>query len=159
MANLPSGRFRRRGPRGAFTRNHPDLGLFLGLEDALFPEAPDVGYGGTPSGSRPMKELDHFVAGKYQKGASGRSGDVFNPATGEVQAKVAFASRSELREAVGAATKAFAEWSQVNPQRRARVLFNFKSLVEKHMDELAQLLSSEHGKVLADSRGDIQRGL
>jgi len=106
-----------------------------------------------------MKELDHFIAGQHVKGTSGRFGDVFNPATGEVQAKVAFASRAEVRKAVEAALGAFPEWSSVNPQRRARVMFNFKALVEKNMDELAHLLSSEHGKVLADSRGDVQRGL
>jgi malonate-semialdehyde dehydrogenase (acetylating)/methylmalonate-semialdehyde dehydrogenase len=72
---------------------------------------------------------------------------------------VAFASRAEVRKAVEAALKAFPEWSAVNPQRRARVMFNFKALVEKNMDELAHMLSSEHGKVLADSRGDVQRGL
>jgi malonate-semialdehyde dehydrogenase (acetylating) / methylmalonate-semialdehyde dehydrogenase len=106
-----------------------------------------------------MKELDHFIAGKTIKGASGRYGDVFNPATGEVQAKVAFASRSEMRGAVEAAQKAFGEWAAINPQRRARVMFNFKALVERNMDELANMLSSEHGKVVADSKGDIQRGL
>ncbi|HTK80123.1 MAG TPA: CoA-acylating methylmalonate-semialdehyde dehydrogenase [Rhizomicrobium sp.] len=106
-----------------------------------------------------MKEFGHFIAGQHVKGTSGRFGDVFNPATGEVQARVAFASRAEVRKAVDAALKVFPEWSSVNPQRRARVMFNFKALVEKNMDELAHLLSSEHGKVLADSRGDVQRGL
>src|SRR5207342_463003 len=106
-----------------------------------------------------MKELDHFIAGRHVKGTSGRFGDVFNPSTGEVQAKVAFASKADMRMAVEAALKAFPEWSSVNPQRRARVMFNFKGLVEKNMDELAHMLSSEHGKVLADSRGDVQRGL
>src|SRR5258706_8892800 len=106
-----------------------------------------------------MKELSHFIAGRSAKGTSGRFGDVFNPATGEVQAKVALASRAELRAAVEVAQKAFIEWSAINPQRRARVLFNFKSLVEKNMDPLAQMLSSENGKVIADSKGDIQRGL
>jgi malonate-semialdehyde dehydrogenase (acetylating)/methylmalonate-semialdehyde dehydrogenase len=106
-----------------------------------------------------MKEFTHFIAGKPVKGNSGRFGDIFNPATGEVQGKVPFASRAEMHMAVEAAVKAFPEWSAVNPQRRARVMFNFKSLVEKNMDELARMLSSEHGKVIADSKGDIQRGL
>src|ERR1051326_9051295 len=106
-----------------------------------------------------MKEFDHFIAGKHVKGASGRFGDVFNPATGEVQGKVAFASKREVRTAVEAALAAFPGWSSTNPQRRARVMFNFKALVEKNMDELAHMLSSEHGKVIADSKGDIQRGL
>jgi malonate-semialdehyde dehydrogenase (acetylating)/methylmalonate-semialdehyde dehydrogenase len=106
-----------------------------------------------------MKELTHFIAGQHVKGTSGRFGDVFNPATGEIQAKVALASRAEMRKAVDTALKVFPEWAAVNPQRRARVMFNFKTLVEKDMDNLARLLSDEHGKVLADSRGDVQRGL
>jgi malonate-semialdehyde dehydrogenase (acetylating)/methylmalonate-semialdehyde dehydrogenase len=106
-----------------------------------------------------MKELTHFIAGRRVEGTSGRFGDVFNPSTGEVQARVPFAAKSEMRTAVEAALKAFPEWSSVNPQRRARVLFNFKGLVEKNMDALARMLSDEHGKVIADSKGDIQRGL
>jgi len=106
-----------------------------------------------------VRELTHFIGGRHVSGTSGRFGDVFNPATGEIQARVPFASRAELHCAVEAAKKGFVEWSRVNPQRRARVLFNFKVLIEKNMDELASLLSSEHGKVLADSKGDVQRGL
>jgi len=110
-----------------------------------------------------MQEIGHFIAGERVKGASassgGRFGDVFNPATGDVQAKVAFASRAEMRRAVEAAAKAFPEWRSVNPQRRARVMFNFKRLVEDNMNQLAEMLSSEHGKVIADSKGDVQRGL
>ena len=106
-----------------------------------------------------MRELTHFIAGAHVEGTSGRNGLVFNPATGDVQAKVPLASRAELRQAVEAAAKAFPAWAALNPQRRARVLFNFKALVEKNMDALAHLMSSEHGKVIADSKGDIQRGL
>src|SRR5258705_2866950 len=106
-----------------------------------------------------MKELSHFIAGGHVKGTSGGFGDVFDPATGEVQARLPFASREELRNAVKAGLAAFPEWAGLNPQRRARVMFNFKSLVEKNMDGLARALSSEHGKVVADSKGDIQRGL
>ena len=106
-----------------------------------------------------MKEQTHFIAGKHAAGASGRFGDVFNPATGEVQAKVPFASRDEVQKAVDAAQRVLPEWSGLNPQRRARVMFNFKSLIEKNIDALAHTLSSEHGKVIADSKGDIQRGL
>src|SRR5882724_11225679 len=82
----------------------------------------------------PMRTIGHFLNGATVEGTSGRFGDIFNPATGEVQAKVAFATRAELRKAVEHAKKAFAEWSAVNPQRRARVMFNFKALVEKNMD-------------------------
>ena len=106
-----------------------------------------------------MKELTHFIGGRHVTGGSRRFGDIYDPAIGEVQAKVPFASRAEVRSAVESAKAAFPEWSRVNPQRRARVMFNFKTLVEMNMDELAHLLSSEHGKVLADSKGDVQRGL
>jgi malonate-semialdehyde dehydrogenase (acetylating)/methylmalonate-semialdehyde dehydrogenase len=106
-----------------------------------------------------VRELTHFVAGRHVKGTSGRFNDVYNPATGEVQAKTPLATTAEMRAAVEAAQKAFPEWSAQNPQKRARVMFNFKALVEKHMDELAEMLSAEHGKVIADSKGDIQRGL
>jgi malonate-semialdehyde dehydrogenase (acetylating)/methylmalonate-semialdehyde dehydrogenase len=106
-----------------------------------------------------MKNLTHFIDGKHSQGTSGRFGEMFDPATGEVQAQVPLASSAELRGAVAAAAKAFPQWAALNPQRRARVMFNFKSLVEKNLDALAHLLSSEHGKVIADSKGDIQRGL
>jgi malonate-semialdehyde dehydrogenase (acetylating)/methylmalonate-semialdehyde dehydrogenase len=105
------------------------------------------------------RELTHFVGGRHVNGASGRFGDVYNPATGEVQAKTPLASAAEVRSAVVAAQKAFPDWAAQNPQKRARVMFNFKALVEKNMDELAKMLSAEHGKVIADSKGDIQRGL
>src|SRR5204862_5099785 len=89
---------------------------------------------------------------------SGLFGDIFNPNTGEVQARVALASMQEVDKAVASALRAQQTWALVNPQRRARVMFEFKRLVEARMDELAEILSSEHGKVIADSRGDIQRG-
>jgi malonate-semialdehyde dehydrogenase (acetylating)/methylmalonate-semialdehyde dehydrogenase len=106
-----------------------------------------------------MREISHFIDGASVAGTSGRFGDVFNPNTGEVQARVALASVGEVDLAVQSALRAQQTWALVNPQRRARVMFDFKRLVEARMDELAELLSSEHGKVLADSRGDIQRGL
>jgi len=106
-----------------------------------------------------MRDITHFIDGAAVAGTSGRFGEVFNPNTGEVQAKVAFASAAEVDRAVASAARAQQAWALVNPQRRARVMFEFKRLVEARMDELAALLSSEHGKVLADSRGDVQRGL
>ena len=106
-----------------------------------------------------MREIGHFIGGKQVKGGSGRFGDVFNPNTGEVQAKVAFAKRSEVEHAVAVAEAAQPAWAAVNPQRRARVLMKFIELVQKELDSLARLLSSEHGKTLADSKGDVQRGL
>src|SRR5918911_1950058 len=106
-----------------------------------------------------MREIGHFIGGKEVKGTSGRYGDVFNPATGEVQAKVAFAKHAEVEHAIANAEAAQPAWAATNPQRRARVLFKFLELVQKEFDDLARLLSSEHGKTFADSKGDIQRGL
>jgi malonate-semialdehyde dehydrogenase (acetylating)/methylmalonate-semialdehyde dehydrogenase len=106
-----------------------------------------------------MREIGHFIGGKEAKGASGRWGDVFNPNTGEVQAKVAFAGRAEVEQAIAAAEAAQPAWAATNPQRRARVLMKFLELVHGEFEALATLLSSEHGKTLADARGDIQRGL
>src|SRR5215831_4652189 len=106
-----------------------------------------------------MREIGHFVGGKEVKGTSGRFGDVFNPNTGEVQAKVAFASRAEAEQAIANAEAAQPAWAATNPQRRARVMFKFLELVQEEFDQLAALLSSEHGKTIGDSRGDIQRGL
>ena len=106
-----------------------------------------------------MRDILHFVDGKAFTGASGRFSDVFNPNTGEVQARVQLATEAEVDAAVQNAARAFEDWSQVNPQRRARVMFEFKRLVERDMNQLAEMLSSEHGKVIADAKGDIQRGL
>ena len=106
-----------------------------------------------------MRAVHHFVNGQALVGRSGRFGDIFDPNTGEVQARVALATAGDVDTAVQAAARAQTSWAQVNPQRRARVMFEFKRLVEARMEELAELLSSEHGKVIADSRGDIQRGL
>ena len=106
-----------------------------------------------------MRQVSHFVNGAALEGASGRYGDIFDPNTGRVQARVALASRAEVDAAVALAAKAQPGWAATNPQRRARVMFEFKRLVERDMAALAELLSSEHGKVIADSKGDIQRGL
>jgi malonate-semialdehyde dehydrogenase (acetylating)/methylmalonate-semialdehyde dehydrogenase len=106
-----------------------------------------------------MRVIGHFIGGKEVKGASGRYGDVFNPNTGEVQAKLAMASTAEVGSAIAAAQAAQPAWAATNPQRRARVLFKFLELVQVEFDRLAELLSSEHGKTIADSKGDIQRGL
>ncbi|MEP0709470.1 MAG: CoA-acylating methylmalonate-semialdehyde dehydrogenase [Parvibaculum sp.] len=105
------------------------------------------------------KELTHFINGAHVQGKSGRFLDVTNPNTGEITARTPLATTAELRGAVEAAQKAFPEWAATNPQRRARVMFEFKRLLEANMNELAEMLSSEHGKVIADSKGDVQRGL
>src|ERR1700761_7047145 len=109
--------------------------------------------------SPPMREISHFIDGAAVKGTSGQFGEVYNPNTGEVQARVALASVKEMDLAVASAVRAQQHWALVNPQRRARVMFDFKRLVEANMNELAEMLSSEHGKVIADSKGDVQRGL
>jgi malonate-semialdehyde dehydrogenase (acetylating)/methylmalonate-semialdehyde dehydrogenase len=106
-----------------------------------------------------MRIIGHFIDGKEIGGASGRFGDVFNPNTGEVQARVAFAKQSEVEHAIAVAQAAQPGWAATNPQRRARVLFKFLDLVQKEMESLAKLLSSEHGKTLPDAKGDIQRGV
>jgi len=106
-----------------------------------------------------MREIGHFVGGKEVKGGSGRFGDIFNPNTGEVQAKVALAKHAEVEHAIAVAEAAQPAWAATNPQRRARVLMKFLDLVQKEFDELARLLSSEHGKTFPDAKGDIQRGL
>jgi malonate-semialdehyde dehydrogenase (acetylating)/methylmalonate-semialdehyde dehydrogenase len=106
-----------------------------------------------------MREIGHFIGGKTVKGTSGRSGDVFDPNTGEVQAKVALAKKSEVEAAIANAQAAQPSWAATNPQRRARVMFKFLELIQKEHDSLAKLLSSEHGKTLPEERGDIKRGL
>ncbi|WP_104043254.1 CoA-acylating methylmalonate-semialdehyde dehydrogenase [Arthrobacter sp. ZGTC412] len=106
-----------------------------------------------------VRELSHYVGGQHASGTSGRFSDVFDPCTGAVQARVPLAGGDEVTNAVAAAAKAQEEWAAMNAQRRGRILLRFVDLVNQDMDGLARLLSSEHGKTLADSKGDIQRGL
>ena len=106
-----------------------------------------------------MRQVHHFISGAHKAGSDTRTGDIFDPGTGQVQAQVCMGTPADLDEAVQTALAAQPEWAATNPQRRARVMFRFKELLEANMDELAELLSSEHGKVIADSKGDIQRGL
>ncbi len=106
-----------------------------------------------------MKVLSHFIDGRHVQGASGRFSDVFDPNTGKVQSQVPLASRAEVECAIACAAAAQPAWAAQNPQRRARVFIRFVELVNRHMPELAGLLSMEHGKTLSDAQGDIQRGL
>ena len=106
-----------------------------------------------------VKEIGHFIGGKLVKGTSGRFADVFNPNTGEVQAQVALASKAELRAAVENAKAAQPAWAAKNPQFRARVMMKFLELAAKHKEELATLISMEHGKTVPDALGDLQRGV
>ncbi|MEM7122258.1 MAG: CoA-acylating methylmalonate-semialdehyde dehydrogenase [Pseudomonadota bacterium] len=103
--------------------------------------------------------LYHYIGGERAAGAGGRTGDVTNPATGEVIAQVPFASADEVRQAIQTAAKAHPDWAAVTPQNRARVMFRFKALIEANMDELAELTSREHGKTLSDAKGSITRGI
>src|SRR5579872_1174385 len=91
-------------------------------------------------GGQTMREIGHFIGGKEVKGSSGRFGDVFNPNTGEVQAKVALASKSEVEKTIANAEAAQPAWAATNPQRRARVMFKFLELVQKEYESLAKLL-------------------
>ena len=106
-----------------------------------------------------MKELSHYINGEYVKGTSGRFADVYNPATGEIQAKVPLASEEEMQSAVAIAQSVQPDWAAVNPQRRARVMMKFVDLLNRDMDKLAEALSKEHGKTFPDAKGDVQRGL
>ncbi|QZD87471.1 CoA-acylating methylmalonate-semialdehyde dehydrogenase [Qipengyuania psychrotolerans] len=105
-----------------------------------------------------MRQVDHFIAGGAS-GSASRTHQIWNPSTGEVQAEVKLGDAALLQQAVDAAKKVQPEWAATNPQKRARVMFEFKRLVEAHKQELAELLSSEHGKVVDDAHGDVQRGL
>ncbi|MFY2765025.1 CoA-acylating methylmalonate-semialdehyde dehydrogenase [Arenimonas sp. MALMAid1274] len=108
--------------------------------------------------SAPRRIL-HFIQGLARDGGSGRYGDVYDPATGQVQAQVALASADDVAVTVGAAQAAFPAWAATTPLHRARILFRYKALLEAHADEIAACISSEHGKVLADARGELTRGL
>jgi malonate-semialdehyde dehydrogenase (acetylating) / methylmalonate-semialdehyde dehydrogenase len=104
-------------------------------------------------------QLLHFIDGQRTAGQSTRTADVLNPSTGQVQAQVVLASQADVDAAVASAVEAQRVWAAWNPQRRARVMMKFVDLVNAKVDELAELLSLEHGKTIADSRGDIQRGI
>jgi malonate-semialdehyde dehydrogenase (acetylating)/methylmalonate-semialdehyde dehydrogenase len=105
-----------------------------------------------------MRQIDHFIGGgSYASGE--RQGDIFDPNNGGVQGRVRLGTAADLAKAMDNARATQPAWAATNPQRRARVMFKFKELVEANMDALAHLLSSEHGKVIADSKGDVQRGL
>ena len=102
--------------------------------------------------------LSHFIDGRRVPGESNRFGDVYNPATGQVSARVPFAGAPEVGRAVASARSAFAGWSATPPAQRARTLMRFHRLLEEHRDELARIVSAEHGKTLDDARGSVQRG-
>ena len=106
-----------------------------------------------------VEELRHYIGGSEVAGRSNRFGDVFNPALGSVKARVPFANEAEVSTAVEAAQKAFPAWAATPPLRRARVMFKFKELLDQHAGELAEIITSEHGKVLSDAKGEVTRGV
>jgi len=103
--------------------------------------------------------IEHFINGRRVAGNSDRFGEVFNPATGSVEKHVPLASDAEVESAIAAAKAAFPAWSETPPLKRARVMFRFKQLLDQHHDELAQLITLEHGKVLSDAHGEVTRGI
>ncbi|MEL7259296.1 MAG: CoA-acylating methylmalonate-semialdehyde dehydrogenase [Pseudomonadota bacterium] len=103
--------------------------------------------------------IGHFIGGKHVPGSSGRTANVFNPATGDIQATVMLANAAELNAAVANAKSAQLEWAAINPQKRARVMMKFVELLNRDMERLAEALSREHGKTLPDAKGDVIRGL
>ncbi|MDE1895922.1 MAG: aldehyde dehydrogenase family protein, partial [Rhodospirillales bacterium] len=106
-----------------------------------------------------MQSLGHYINGKMVPGAGSRSLPVFNPATGKQSKRLAVATPDEVNAAIEAAAAAFPAWAATPPLRRARVMFKFKDLMEQHADELAEMISSEHGKVFSDAKGEVARGI
>ncbi|NWA24254.1 CoA-acylating methylmalonate-semialdehyde dehydrogenase [Pseudomonas gingeri] len=103
--------------------------------------------------------LGHYINGQVRDSGSERFSNVFNPATGSVQARVGLASQQTVDEAVASALKAFPAWSEQSSLRRSRVMFKFKELLDKHHDELAEIICREHGKVFSDAKGEVTRGI
>ncbi len=105
------------------------------------------------------RQIEHFINGSLQKGKNSRSGNVFNPATGEIAAQVSLASADEVRGAIAAAEAAYPAWAATPPLKRARIMFNFKHLLDENADRLAEIITAEHGKVLSDAKGEVTRGI
>jgi malonate-semialdehyde dehydrogenase (acetylating)/methylmalonate-semialdehyde dehydrogenase len=106
-----------------------------------------------------VRELNHFIDGQRAAGVSGRFNDVYDPARGRVTAQVPVANAGEVAAAVAAAKAAFTQWSETTPLKRARLMFQFKALLEAHSDELAELITRDHGKLLSDAKGEVLRGI
>ena len=106
-----------------------------------------------------MREIGDFIGGRHIAGTSGRFGDMFNPASGEQIAKVAFADAGEVNKAVAAAAAAWPAWANTPPLRRARTMFKLKELLERDRKEISAIITEQHGKVLSDADGEVTRGL
>ncbi len=102
-----------------------------------------------------MKSIDHLIGGRIRAGTSGRTKPVFNPASGEQTATVSLATAGEVDAAVRVAHEAYLEWRDVSIAKRTKTMFRFRNLVEANVDALASTLTSEHGKVLSDSAGEV----
>ena len=106
-----------------------------------------------------MKTVGNFIGGQVCLSSSNQTVDVHNPASGQVERHVTQSTAAEVKQAIDVAHQAFADWSCTTPLRRARIMFNFKALLEQHRDELAELIVSEHGKVYSDALGELTRGM
>ena len=106
-----------------------------------------------------MKKISHFIDGKIYSDSKSRIGPIFNPAIGEQIAEVELASKSTVEMAIESSSKAFQKWSKTTPINRARILAKFKDLLIKNMNDLAVMVSEQHGKTIADAKGSIQRGI
>ncbi len=106
-----------------------------------------------------MSNIEHWISGRTARGESGRSADVFNPATGQVTGNVPLASADEVAGVVASAQTAFPAWADTPPLRRARVMFKFLELLNRHRDDLARAITAEHGKVFSDAQGEVSRGI
>ena len=111
------------------------------------------------SPENPLPMIGHYIDGQHIAGNGEQKGDVFNPATGAVQAQVRFATESEVQHAISAAAEAFPAWFATSPLKRARIMFTFRELLEKNSEALARAITLEHGKTLSDAHGEITRGL
>ena len=111
------------------------------------------------SESKQLVRVSHWIGGAQAPGEGDRHADVFNPATGEVAAQVALGTAKDVALAAAAAKAAFSSWSETAPLKRARILFKFKELLDRHQDELASLITREHGKVFSDAQGEVTRGI
>ena len=106
-----------------------------------------------------MRTIKHWIGGKPSAGTSSRRGPVWNPATGEQQAEVVLASKADVDEAILVAGTAFESWSQSSLSKRTKILFDFRELVHRRTREIAEVIADEHGKVVSDAMGEVQRGL
>jgi len=110
-------------------------------------------------GATGVRELSHFIDGQHASGASGQFDNVFDPAQGKVSARVPIGNAADVATAVAVAKAAFPAWSETPPVKRARLMFKFRQLLEEHQNELAELITRDHGKLLSDAQGEVQRGI